>query len=253
MLMLFSVSGQAKIINNKHQKTLGGVLWTNHLESPHFFPTAIVLHHRHRDYELFPPPNHPQPNSAWCWLKVSWPLEMSSPLCKSWMDGNMSEAKEKFLLHQGVHTSTEHFSRTWMDVNWFTHSGSNRLPNNVGPVPSSTHTKLRQGSAFILTVHGNPQLDSRKNRLGVSQQGNTAEPLPFCPGLHKHCPGKPKKGWKSWRLHFSTCTENRMSTVSVPHTAGCKLHILAKKKKNNKRLSGFSFCYQSHARQTSRW
>lgn len=69
-------------------------------------------------------------------------------------------------------------------------------------------------------------------------------------GLKIHCAEKDEMGWKSQRFCFSARTENRQSKVSAPHTAGCQLRFPAK---INKRLSGFSLCYQSHARQATRW
>lgn len=73
---------------------------------------------------------------------------------------------------------------------------------------------------------------------------------PFCTGLWKLYPEKPRRDKKPQLAPFSTCTENRESKVLASHAAGCQLCFSAKA---NKRLSRFSFCYPPHTRQTSKW
>lgn len=104
------------------------------------------------------------------------------------------------------------------------------------------------------------QLDCRKggweSSTDASQQESTAEPRHCWAGSINRSANTPsreaQKGMKELEaLLFNThlVLKNRKSSVSTPQTVGCQLHFL---EKVYKRLSGFSFWYQPHTRQTTR-
>lgn len=245
ILMLLSVSRQAKIINNRYQEGLGGVPWSpwrssflccsfSFTPSAHEFVSLPITHSQTR------------PGAGWrpadalrCHLLAANP-EWMATCCRL----------------MGVHIYSVGFKD--LDRSGLKLGSHTLAPQKVSPEPSITYMKLWQGSSFILKVHETHYtwyIELTVRQTGSAEHGwcptarEHCRASSFCTGLWKLCSEKPRRGWKIWRHHFQfalkTGRAKSLHTCSrMPASLPCK---------SQQRLSRFSFCYPSLTRQTSKW
>lgn len=222
--MLLSVSRQAKIINNRYQKGLGGVLWSPWRSS--FLCCSFS----------FTPSAH---------AFVSLPITHSQTLPGA-AEGQLVPWDVTYLLHvlNGWQpaagwwecTSIQWVSRIWTDRNWsLVHSpwlprkSVQSLPSHIWSCDKAAASSSRY---MKLTIHGTQNwLSDRQAQQSTADaplQGSTAEPLLSAQDYEN----KPVH----LKAPFSICTENRESKVLTSHAAGCRLRFPAKA---NKGLADF--------------
>lgn len=149
--------------------------------------------------------------------------------------------------------SLQGLEQIWTEV-WITYSGSNLFPR-ASPLTKTSNKTVASSWRYVGSLSMTPGKTGSADPHRFPTAAEHCRTMALLSRKHRQdyeytAQGKPERGWRSWRLCFSMCTGNRQSKVSAPHTAGCQLYFLAK---INKRLSGFSFCYQSNTRHTTSW
>lgn len=151
------------------------------------------------------------------WTSSNWMLTpWASPTpCTSGMDGTCCRL---ILLHRSELRSGSHpLGQTCSPEYQHPQKLTRKWLNPEDTWEARAWLQEREAERAALMPHSKGALQSHST---AEQEAST--------GLQIHCPEKSKKGWKTWKLCFSTPTENGQSSVSAPWTVGCQLHFLEK-------------------------
>lgn len=145
ILMLFSVSRQAKIINNRYQEGLGGVLWSPWRSS--FLRCSFTFTPPAHEFVSLPiTQSQTLPSAGWRPADALRCLHL-----QSWMDGNLLQADGSARLLSRFQGSGQIGTEAWI-----THSGSPECQSSAfqHTYEAVTKQQLHPQGTWELAIHG---------------------------------------------------------------------------------------------------